>query len=242
MILAFIQSRGRPWNAVVAAVLEAFREAPAFEYWQVDLDEVRVAAEALEAEERNLAGLIESIYRTYGSIHAPGKKRWGDKSAGFSTDYVKKIDLVFPEALYIHVVRDGRDSIVSNVKAGYAQKNHLRAAYMWKDNVRKCHSFGRRLRAQNRFFEFRYEDLISETEKTVSETCRFLGLEPTETMLRYQGASAQLPDAFLRPLHHNVTKPLFRDSIGKWKTQIPESEWPAVVRVMRKELSLFEYE
>jgi hypothetical protein len=242
MMRVFLEKRAQPWTEMVSAVLAAFREAPAFEFWQVDLEEVRKAAEALPAERRSLAGLIDGIYAHYGSVHAPGKRRWADKSAGFSTDYLHRLALVFPQALFIHVVRDGRDSIVSNVKAGYAQKSYLRAAFMWKDNVRRCHRFGKQLRAQNRFFEFRYEDLISATEKTVSAVCRFLDLEPTESMLHYQGASAQLPDAFMRPLHQNVTKPIFQDSIGKWRTEIPQSEWPVLMKVMRKELSLFNYE
>jgi Sulfotransferase family len=240
MIRAFGTNRCHPWIAVVAAVLEEFRRGYAFPYWKVDLEEVQYAAEALPVEEQTLAWLINLIYLQYGSIHAPGKKRWGDKTAGNSS-YLKKIDLVFPEALYIHAVRDGRDSIVSNVKAGFA-KSYVRAAYTWKDNIRNCRRFGRKLRSQNRFFEYRYEDLISAPEKTVFAVCHFLGLEPTATMLRYQGVNTHLPDVFTISHHRNVTKPIFHDSIGTWKTQLPKSEMPSVLKTIRKELALFGYE
>jgi protein-tyrosine sulfotransferase len=240
MIRTFAGNRHQPWKTVVTLMLEKFRGGYAFDYWKLDLDEVQSAAESLPVEERTLSSLINIIYLKYGSIYARGKTRWGDKTAG-NSPALGKIYLVFPEALYIHAVRDGRDSIISNVKAGFA-RSYIEGAYQWKKNVRICRNFGRKLRAKDQFFEYRYEDLISKPEKTITELCHFLSLEPTETMLRYQGADTHLPDVFVVPHHQNVTKPIFQDSIGKWKTQIPKPELPSVLKIMGKELALYGYE
>lgn len=241
MIRTFGTCRRHPWRVVVRAVLEEFSKGYEFSHWKVDVEEVKRAAEALPGEERTLAGLIHLIYRTYGSIHAPGKTRWGDKTA-VNVPYLGKIGLVFPDSRYIHMVRDGRDSIASNVKAGFSGGGYIRAAYYWKDNVRKCRNFGEKISSQNRFFQFRYEDLVSSPEKTVSALCKFLDLEPTETMLHYKGISENAPDVLTIAHHKNVIRPIFRDSIGKWKHQIPKSELRSVLTVIKKELAFFGYD
>ena len=241
MIRTFGSYRGYPWNSIVDAVFEVFRQGYGFRHWKIDLAEVKRTAEALPIEERTLAMLIHLLYYIYGATHSPGKTRWGDKTVPGSVSHVAKVDLVFPEARYIHIVRDGRDCVASCIDAGFFGRDYIRAAYAWKNNIRCCQLFGKRLKTQNRFFELRYEDLISTPAQVVSAVCGFLAIEPTETMLHYRGMVDNLSDVLTIAHHQNVVRPIFQDSIGNWKQQLSPEMFDAVMKIMGPELALWGY-
>ena len=241
MIRAFGSHRTQAWQVTVKAVLRAFCKGYEFHHWDIDLAAVQRSAESLPQEERTLAELFNLIYLHYGSLHTPGKTRWGDKSAPGYAHHLQKIDYVFPHAQYIHIVRDGRDCIASAVKAGFFGKSFIRAAYAWKDTIRECRRFSRKIHPQTRFFELRYEDLASSPQKEISAVCRFLAIEPTPEMLHYTGIHS-ITDMKTIPHHQNVIKPIFRDSIGSWQRQLPSSELHSIMRIIGKELAFFGYQ
>ena len=242
MIRAFALHRKRSWETVVSAVLREFSTGYEFSYWKMDLQALEKTANVLPMEERTLAGLINLIYREYGLIHAPGKSQWGDKTVPGNAAHLWKVDLIFPDSKYIHLVRDGRDSVASCVKAGFFDQDYTHAAYRWKDTVRECRKFARKINNKNKFFEIKYEDLVSSSKEKVSALCEFLGLEPSQAMLGDQGVGENVSDVNEIQHHENVKKPIFSNSIGKWKDQLPKSELHSVLRIIKKELALFGYE
>ena len=60
------------------------------------------------------ADLLNSLYTQYASYY--DAKRWGDKSPIYS-DYVELINEIFPQAQFIHIIRDGRDVVLSMLKS-----------------------------------------------------------------------------------------------------------------------------
>lgn len=241
MIRTFAAHRSEPWEAVVAAVLDAFGQGYEFPHWGVDVAAIRPAAEAVPRDRRSLAGLLDLIYRHYGATQCPGASRWGDKTVPGNVTHLGKIDLVFPEARYVHIVRDGRDCVASAVSVGMFHQDYGYAAYGWRDTLRRCRRFAPKLRVEGRLFDVRYEDLIVNPEPVVSGLCRFLGLTPTDAMLRYGGRPERLPDVRTIAHHQKVNRPIFQDSAGSWRQLIPEYARPSVLRILRKELSLWGY-
>ena len=85
----------------------------------------------------------------------------------------------FPEAKFIHVIRDGRDVAASMLAARsgwgkiWAPRYGGRAAIEWRDAVRSS----RRLRdLTERYIEVRYEDLLNRGEAELRRVVDFLGL------------------------------------------------------------------
>jgi protein-tyrosine sulfotransferase len=241
MIRTFGTYRAQPWNIVVDAVLEVSSQGYEFGHWQIDLAALKRAAEALPEKQRTLARLFHLLYYTYGSIHFPGKTQWGDKTVTGNVTYLDKLELVFPEARYIHIVRDGRDCVSSAVKAGMFRKDYIFAANRWRNNVRKCRLFGKKLKKKKRYVELRYEDLVSIPALVVSSVCDFLALEPTEAMLDYQGKVEHMSDVLTISHHQNVARPIFQDSIGNWKQQLSPSTLRAVMKIIEPELTVWGY-
>ncbi|NRB40050.1 MAG: sulfotransferase [Pseudomonadales bacterium] len=61
----------------------------------------------------DLSSTISTIYETYAV--KKGKVIWGDKDPAYTTD-IDILNKLFPDAKYIHIVRDGRDVALSIVK------------------------------------------------------------------------------------------------------------------------------
>lgn len=241
MIRTFGTYRAQPWNVVVDAVFEVFRQGYEFSHWEIDLAALKCAAEGLPREERTLFWLFHLLYYTYGDTHAPGKTQWGDKTVKGKVTYLEKIELVFPKARYIHIVRDGRDCVASAIMAGFFKKDHISAANSWKNNVSKCRLFGKKLKKKNCYIELRYEDLVSHPAQVVSSVCDFLALEPTDAMLDFQGQVEHMSDVLTISHHRNVARPIFRDSIGNWQQQLSPSTLHAVMKIIEPELMVWGY-
>ena len=136
----------------------------------------------------SFAEAIDAVYRTY--AEARGKRRFGDKTPA----YMQSLDLlerVFPDARYVHIVRDGRDAGLSFVsmrrraRFNWSRPRRLGDfACQWDREVRGARRFGATT-AHGRYLEVRYEDLVAEPERFLREVCTFLGLGFEPEMLEY---------------------------------------------------------
>jgi hypothetical protein len=240
MIRVFGSTRAEPWPTVVAAVLDRFAEGYEFQHWGLDLDELKRVAGDWPIENRSLAGLIRFVYMEYGARHSVHKRHWGDKSTPGEFRYLDKLALVFPGARYVHIVRDGRDCVASSIRAGFFEGDYYQAAYAWRDNVRVCRRFGRGRSAH--FLELRYEDLVTSPAREVARLCRFLGIEPVDAMLEHHSLVQQTaPDVGGIGHHENVRRPISKESLGKWRTELPVSALDVVSRIVSPEMKQYGY-
>jgi hypothetical protein len=90
---------------------------------------------------------------------------------------------LYPDAAFVHVVRDPRDVVCSLRSAGrswgrhWAPTNVLDGALLWRDRVEA----GLRIRQlTSRYHEVRYEDLQRDAAGTLDGVCEFLGLPAEE--------------------------------------------------------------
>jgi len=151
--------------------------------WGVTPEQVR---ERLPASAAAADG-IRAIYQSYAD--GRGKARYGDKTPS----YMQELDLlerVFPEAQYVHLVRDGRDTALSLVAMRRRPRFNLARprglatfASQWRLEVERARELGRRI--PERYHELRYEDLVREPQAELERVSEFLGLEFEPAMLAY---------------------------------------------------------
>lgn len=100
---------------------------------------------------------------------------------------VHDIDLLFPRARFLHVVRDGRDVVASLLRASrswgarWAPSDPSSAARLWRSHVRdaeRAAAFG------DRYLAVRYEDVRADPEAELGRILAFLGLAVDEHQLR----------------------------------------------------------
>jgi hypothetical protein len=107
-----------------------------------------------------------------------GAGRWADCTPDHLL-YMEEIKRQIPDALFIHIIRDGRDVALSYVKQGWSyplpwdRDERLGVAGLyWEWAVRKGQEQGRRLGAD--YQEVRFEDLIANPQETLSRLALFI--------------------------------------------------------------------
>jgi hypothetical protein len=131
-----------------------------------------------------VADYAEAVRRIFAAYaDGQGKSRYGDKMPG----YVVRVALLarlFPEAKFIHIIRDGRDVALSLTDLWFAKRGLGAAALFWKRRVELGRAAGSRLEPR-RYREVRYEDLIADPQPVVRGLCDFADLAFEPAMLEF---------------------------------------------------------
>ncbi|GAA4707805.1 sulfotransferase [Phytohabitans rumicis] len=215
-------------------VLEAYRARRAFgdlresgarralARWIVDRPETRFADLGLSAEET-----IEEITAgppTLGSALAIplqgyaqrfGKSRWGDKRPAYVTN-LPALARLFPDALFVHVIRDGRDCVASLKQMPWHRTGIYQAISAWAQAV----DHGRwaaRVLGPGAYHEIRYERLVTNVGPELAALCRFLHEEYDPAMTDPAAlATLAVPDR--KSWHARTRSAIGPDRIGRWRS------------------------
>jgi len=129
-----------------------------------------------------VAEMFDRVHSDYAERR--GKQRWADKTGTYAL-HIDVLDKLFPHCQVVHVVRDGRDVVASHrQRFGYVAA--VKAARKWPVYVRTARKAGERLGA-GRYYEVRYEDLVTDTETTMRKLLDFLG-EPWDDAVLDHGS------------------------------------------------------
>jgi Sulfotransferase family len=135
---------------------------------------------------------IAAIFEAYAA--AAGKPRWGDKTPMYMR-HLGLLDELFPEAQYVHLIRDGRDAALSFLQMPEGTftrtwahpRTAAQFACLWRREVADARALGRRVGA-TRYHEVRYEELVADTESAVRGICGFAAIAFESAMLDYTGS------------------------------------------------------
>jgi hypothetical protein len=102
-----------------------------------------------------------------------------------------RLRFLWPNARYIHLLRDPRDVARSVVQRGWAG-NVYQGAEFWVNAENCWHSLTRHL-ASDQALEIHYEDLVMRTRDVLTDVCHFVGVGYSEEMLGYRADAPQYP-------------------------------------------------
>jgi hypothetical protein len=139
-----------------------------------------------------LGEAVAAVYETYAA--ARGKARWGDKTPMYMAE-LPLLERLFPDAQYVHLVRDGRDAATSFLQMPEGTYTRTWAhpetaaafACLWRTEVEAARALGGRV-GPKRYHETRYEDLVADPERVVRTICGFADLPFEPAMLEYPGS------------------------------------------------------
>ena len=145
-----------------------------------------------EASEKSLRRFRHAVSTYHANLGSPAN-HWGWK---FPETYLigPYVELTFPQAKYIHMVRDGRDlsykehltddptrklgrKLLQKIGA-YDDPHYLQAARSWAWQVEQFEEFRRHVDPA-RMLELRFEDLCLDPDKTMARVCEFLDMPMT---------------------------------------------------------------
>lgn len=123
-----------------------------------------------------------------------GKSRWAEKDPTY-TLHLRFIDDLFPDARYVHVLRDGHD-VVASFRDRWGYASAARAARSeWARYVNAAQAFGAGLPAA-RFLELRYEDLVADPQAEAGRLFDFLGETWDPRVLDFDPAEHRATDRY----------------------------------------------
>ena len=173
-----------------------------------------------QAAPTDFTGAAEAIFTAVARKH--NKQRWGDKTP-HQVQNISSLAKMFPNAQFIHMIRDGRGAAVSIRKAGWHNGNLLKIAQYWQKQVNAGIKAGRALDS-SRYYEVYYEKLLTQPEVTLRDLCNWLHLEYTPQMLEYYRDA----NSNIQPEHQELfklnQKPIDAGRIDAWKSQLSEQD------------------
>ncbi len=191
-------------------------------------------------------------YFLMAELSKTGKRLVGDKSPLLNPDTMREISAVYPEARVIHIIRDGRDALVSaahhsrnfgmgkNARARrearpngpggsggsvFAGNSLGRMAAEWAARVGRTVEDGPALLGDN-YAEVRYEDLLERPEREMARLLSFLGAEAgPEVVGRCVGAASFERLSKGRRRGEEDANSFFRKGVaGDWKNVFTERD------------------
>ena len=222
----FERRRGlTPEGLVTTKLVDRLLEARGVKNLETSREMLESLVEA--GEPISYSTFVTGIFDLYGK--GQGKLLVGDKTPA----YVRRIPTLhalWPEARFVHIIRDGRDVCMSAInwrKADHAlgrfstwgEDQVSTAALWWEWHVRLGREDGGSL-APHLYHEVRYEALVSAPEETCAALCHFLGIPYDEGMLKFhEGRENADPNLDAKKAWRPLTP-----GLRKWSEQMPPED------------------
>jgi hypothetical protein len=196
------------------------------EHFHLERDEVRA----------RFARAIAAPMRKRASLNA--KRRWADKSA-FNVLVFDRLAALFPDARFIHLVRDGRDLAASLLERRWrapsgAVFDHCAsvagAARYWASLTQR--GLEEETLLGDRVLRIRYEDLAARPSETMQAICAFL-VEPFEpTIVALEDRRPTLAGLELETADR-LRRSVNQSAVGRWRRDLAADDAAAVFEAFR---------
>ena len=168
-----------------------------------------------------------------------GVERWAETTPEHLL-YIPRIKETIPNALIVHVIRDGRDVALSWEKLHQIRpfpwdrkRPAMAAAIYWEWIVNKVREAGRKLGGD--YIEVHYEDLVRKPAEVLKN------LEPfIEHDLDYERITQVAIGSVAAP--NTAFKDEQRSPIGRWKNDLPQEELATLEGLVGRTLESLQYE
>lgn len=153
------------------------------ETWSLEIEKIKNQIKLNQP--RSYAEFANIIYLSYALQHNKIPKILGDKN-NYYTNHTKEILTIYPNAKFIHIIRDPRDVArsyknIKNLSTNSEYKpilpeNANDIAIDWNKNNNNIIDLFKQINNSNHI-SIRYEDLLTNTHYTIDKICEFLNIE-----------------------------------------------------------------
>lgn len=196
-----------------------------FELWPLEKEHLLDSLMKCKGE-NDFSTICKVVYQEYQSVFEHENiLAFGDKNPGY-TIYTEKLLKIFPDAKFIHIIRDYRDNFISIRNVDFELPFISLTTAKWKIFVKRFRKVAERHPGTH--IEIRYEDLAANPEKQFEGLCRFLNLPysniPFGFYKKGEQAKEMYPEEILKKYQSSLFKKISTDKIGLWKDQLNKIE------------------
>lgn len=184
---------------------------------------------AREYPEKDLSLLLSDLYS------ATAKSKGKDFFLEQTPWYGQRLDLMnelFPEAKFIHIIRDGRDVALSFARTPWWHDSSTDNLERWGNEVSKIADDAKKILETHRYLEIKYEEFVLAPEVHTSRVLNFLGFSFEDGMLlpeklidysvyRKMKMDSHMSSEFNK-WNKQKKKAVFADNVFGWKRSNPE--------------------
>lgn len=181
-----------------------------FRIWELDVDRADILARISRPTYAEL--LCRIVERYAEQTGSPGARIWLDHTPE-NTTYGTTLLEIFPQARFVHIVRDGRGVASSILPLDWGPNTVTRAARWWVESV----SYGLALEKwlpPEQIMRVHYEILIREPVESVRAISEFAGINFDPSMVESTGF--KIP-RYTAPQHELIGKRPDSDRITRWQ-------------------------
>src|SRR3954470_23973889 len=214
--------------------------------WIVDRPESRFHVLGLDADDvarqivegpPTLGSALGIVFRAYSASH--GKARWGDKRPAYYS-FIDELDHLFPDAQFVHVVRDGRACVASMKKKPWFDHQPIPCMATWMMAIDCSQESGRRL-GPERFLEVRYEDLVTHPESELRRACDFLGEDYAPQMCEPEKIADQVNPSYYEQ-RDQILEGIYTRAMDAWRDELEPWEISTFEKGAGERLAHYGYE
>ncbi|MBD2896277.1 hypothetical protein amrb99_52230 [Actinomadura sp. RB99] len=209
---------------------------PATRFRDLGLDP-RAITEEIVAAPPTLGSALAVVFRAYARLH--GKVRWGDKRPSYIR-HAGALLRMFPDAQFVHLVRDGRDCVASLKEMPWYDQDLNHAVSVWREAI----DTGRRLAARlgpDAFYELQYERLVADPADELPRLCEFLGEDYHPAMTAPQSLAQRIVPP--QKTWHDLTRDAVTCTrVGSWAQRLDAWEISLAEAAFGERLAEYGYE
>ncbi len=196
-----------------------------FDIWKVDLKELKRSLLAFNYE-ATYSDVCKCVYILNKSVFPKEDILLiGDKNPGY-TIYTQRLSKIFPDAKFIHIIRDYRDNLVSIRNVDFELPITSMVVYKWTYFIKRFR------KAMNQYpgthIEVRYEDLVRHPETELKKLCEFAGIPYREDVFKFhektEEALKMYPTEIMNKYFGSLMKKINTSRIGIWQQGLTKKQ------------------
>ena len=189
-------------------------------------------------EQLTRADAIDYLFMRYAKKQ--NANRWGDKTP----EHIGFLNLIiqdFPNALFIHLIRDGRDVAESFKRVPWGPSSIIGTSRNWKKQVLSGRTFFEEVSFKN-CLEIHYEDLVTNTTALLKEIFDFLDEPYIDTTVNYENSSLCKNYLSLDVAHNSLKGGIVTNKIGRYMKSLTDREIELFEYIAGDALDIFKYQ
>lgn len=245
----WLEDKYGSWNnKLLNNYLDDLFASTKFETWHLDKNSLKFFL--ISRSIKGYAELNSLINYYYALIKKKDVIYWGDKNSL----WIEKLSTIleyYPNAFFVHIVRDGRDVACSykelnsrNLTSKYAPKlsnNIYEIAHEWVVNLKSIESLFYTVKESNKI-TVKYEDLIVEPKKTITTILEKLGLQFIEEQLQFYTKNVKdIEPKLYFDWKEKLTQPIDKNNIGKFSKILSKDDIKTFNKEAKEILNKYSY-
>jgi len=136
------------------------------------------------------------------------------------TIFAEKLQLIFPETKFIHLVRNPYDNLYSHIKSyNIGDVSFVNRQWLGYNSYVE----GLKQASPSRYFTIQYENMVKDSEASLKSISTFLDIEYSNVMLQQKLGEYKNEKEF-KQVHESLMVPVNTSNVGKWKGKLTEEQ------------------